>query len=288
MQRKTPVFLFMSVLVFITLSNTFKVASTGAPIGSTGAPGETNCARSGCHTGDNNLNTGTGVTGISIDDFNGMYIPGKTYQVTVSLQQQGIKRFGFSLSAINKGNISSGALLATDVSRTQVLKGSNQFAEREYITYKVLGTNPYAENTGKWTFQWTAPDQYEGPVTLYLAAVSANNDGTDKGDEVYTDSLVLNGFATGLSTTDPDPGYSVYPNPVKENFTISFVSRDQINTKISLTDLKGGSSYVLFDDILYKGIQKLGLVKPTHLPKGIYLIHIEQGIKVFTQKIVIE
>lgn len=278
----------MGALVIVTLSNTLKVASTGAPIASTGAPGETTCARSGCHTGNNNLNTGTGLMSVDIDGFNGMYIPGRTYQVTVTLQQKNINRFGFSLSAINSNKVSSGKIRVTDAGRTQLLAGSNQFSEREYITYKALGTNPYAENTGKWTFEWEAPEQHEGPVVFYLAGVSADNDGTDMGDEVYTDSLILNGFSTGLNDIDVNFNCLVYPNPVKENFSASFICKERIHTKVSLADLKGNRSYLLFEDILNKGIQKLELIKPANLAKGVYLIHIEQGPKVLTQKIVTE
>ncbi len=278
----------MSALIVILLSNTMKVTSTGAPIGSTGAPGETNCARSGCHTGNNNVNTGTGIMDISIADFNGTYIPGKTYTITVTLQQENIKRFGFSLAALNTNHKSAGQLTATDLSRTQVLKGSNQFEGREYITYKIMGTNPYTEHTGKWTFDWTAPAQQEGPVSFYLAGVSANNDGTDLGDEVYTDSLVVPRSSTGIKNVKPEYPFTVYPNPVKEHFTVSFLNKAKAGTQIILTSPDGHSSYMLFDGILNKGAQTIECVKPLNLDKGVYLLHLKQNTTGLTQKLVID
>jgi hypothetical protein len=278
---------FMSALVLITLSATRKVASTGAPIASTGAPGETTCARSGCHTGDQNLNTGPGKLSIHIDEFNGIYIPGNTYNVTVTLQQQDIERFGFSMVALSSTGSSSGTMEATDPSRTQVMTGSNQFATREYITYKAIGTNPYAANTGQWSFSWTAPAHYEGPVTLYVAAVSANNDGTDKGDQVYTDSLVLDGFATGVADIASASNISIHPNPVSENFTLSFFNKEQAATRIELTDLQGHIVHTLFGGIPGKGMQEMVFERPAHVVKGAYIIRVSQPSGVFNRKIMI-
>lgn len=279
----------MGALMLIMLSNTYKVASTGAPIGSTGAPGETTCGRAGCHIGENNVNTGVGKPAIQIDDFTGTYIPGKTYQVKVNIEQKNIDRFGFSFAAINSHGVSSGNINVIDADRTQLMEGSNQFESREYITYKALGTKPYSANKGQWVFEWKAPEQYEGPVTFYAATVAANNDGTDKGDEVYTDSLVLNGFATGLHQVDKDiTKLTVYPNPVKHNFMLSFHNKETDYTKISLVDLKGSTTYTLWEGVLSKGTKTIGLEIPAELTKGVYLIQLQQKTKVYTQKIIID
>ncbi len=281
--------LCIGALMLIMLSNTYKVASTGAPIGSTGAPGETTCGRAGCHIGENNVNTGTGKRAIQIDDFNGTYIPGKTYQVKVSIEQKNIERFGFSFAAINSTGISSGSIQAIETDRTQLMEGSNGFESREYITYKAIGTKPYSANKGQWIFEWKAPEQYEGPVTFYTATVAANNDGTDKGDEVYTDSLVLNGFATGLNQVNKDmTKLTVYPNPMKHNFVLSFHNKETDYTKISLLDLKGSATYTLWEGTLLNGAKTIGLDIPAELTKGIYLIQLQQKTEVYTQKIIID
>ncbi len=178
-------------LVIITLSNTNRIASAGAPIGSTGAPDEATCGKAGCHTGNNNVNTGTGKLNLQMDHFSGTYLPGKVYTITTTIEQPHISRFGFAFTALNSTKQKAGVLQTTDDNRTQLMKGTNAFEGREYLTYKPLGTNPYKTNKGQWTFLWKAPEQNEGPITFFVAAVAANNDGTDKGDEVYTDSLVL-------------------------------------------------------------------------------------------------
>ena len=175
----------------ITLSNTYRITSAGAPIGSTGAPDEATCGKVGCHTGKDNINTGTGNLRLQMDGFSGTYIPGKVYKITTTIEQPHINRFGFAFTALNDTKQKAGMLQTIDDSRTQLMSGSNAFEGREYLTYKPLGTNPYKTNKGQWTFLWKAPEQNEGTITFYVAAVTANNDGTDKGDEVYTDSLVL-------------------------------------------------------------------------------------------------
>jgi hypothetical protein len=182
-----------SMLLIIVLSNTTKVDSSGAPIASTGAPGESSCGKSGCHTGNNNLHAESANLSIDIPELTDAYIPGKVYSVTITLNQQDTKRFGFAFSAYNsQKDERAGSLLVSDEKRTQVMAGANQFQNREYVTYKTMGTDPYSENTGKWSFNWKAPEIAAQPLTFYAAAVGADDDGTDNGDQVYTRTIVLN------------------------------------------------------------------------------------------------
>lgn len=273
----------------LVLSGTYKVTSTGAPIGSTGGPGETTCARSGCHTGDNNLNSGTGRLAIRAEGLNGSYVPGKTYPLTVILEQENINRFGFSLVALDTAGKSSGTIKMEDDARMQVLKGSGRYNGRDYATYRLAGTAPYAPGKGQWSFSWTAPVNDEGPVTLYVAAVSANNDGTDKGDEVYTDSLQAMGVATGLNRSGTDGiKVSVYPNPVKGAFVLSLISPAEGYTEIVLTDLQGNKVCGLWQGNLGKGLRKLPLQLASSVAKGFYLVCIRQASGSFTHKILVE
>ncbi len=187
MKTRFLTLLFGTVVVLVFIS------SSGAPIGSTGAHGELTCGKSGCHVGLNgtaNINTGIGELKINSAQNISNYIPGETYEITVSLKEEGVKRFGFSLTVLDSSNQKAGEIIITDSSRTQLYKGAREFSNREYATYRMAGTNPYDAGIGLWTFKWKAPEQHIGKITFYTAGISANNDGTDKGDRVYTQTLI--------------------------------------------------------------------------------------------------
>lgn len=288
MKRKIVGALFLLAIAVISLSNTARIASNGAPIGSTGAPGEETCAKSGCHAGTNNLNTGVGKLTLEIPELNTQYVPGQKYQVTVRMEQKDIQRFGFSLSILNAQGQSAGNLVITDFERTQIMNGVNQFSERDYITYQSVGTAPYSKNIGQWSFEWQAPPTDEGPLTIYYAAVSANNDGTDNGDEVYTDSLTLESLFSSVQKQSGEGAFEVFPNPTSKQFTLTFYQSERGATKGLLYDSKGHEVLTLFDETFFPGEQRRVVEMPAGLSAGIYFISIQQPSGTQVQKIILE
>jgi hypothetical protein len=193
---KFKIIYFASFGLFLTAMNSGikGTLSSGAPVGSTGAPGEETCAQAGCHVGDqgnNNLNTGAGILSIQAGQSIQQYVPGAIYDFSIELDEPNVERFGFSFTALDQHNNKAGTLIITDAPRTQIFQGARQFTGREYMTYRMLGTDAIAPGRGRWTFRWQAPDQHVGPITFYVAGVSANNDGTDSGDQVYTETLTI-------------------------------------------------------------------------------------------------
>lgn len=167
-------------------------SSSGAPGAHTGAPGEQTCATSGCHD-DNKVNSGEANLSIEVGGSIANYVPGKTYAVKVSISEKNVKRFGFQLLALNKSTLSSvGTFQIADAGRTQLVKNTQAFPDREYVTYSFNGTDATADGMSEWIVNWTAPATDIGAVAFYAAGVSANDDMTDKKDHVYTTSKVLN------------------------------------------------------------------------------------------------
>jgi hypothetical protein len=149
------------------------------------------------------------------------YTAGETYDISVSLEEADIERFGFSLSVLDENNNKAGQLMVTDAQRTQIIEGVLDFTGREYVTYRMIGTNPYETGKGFLSFKWIAPESSVGKVTFYVAGVSANNDGTDKGDLVYTKTLELEGNPLSINSFQ-DNKIAVFPNPVKNTFQVQF------------------------------------------------------------------
>ncbi len=273
----------LSGSLFIT-SGVKDITSNAAPLGSTGAPSENTCAKSTCHTGSV-INSGTALLGI---DFNSTtYQANEVYNITVSLQQPNINRFGFQLLALNGNNQSTGTFLITDSSRTQTQEGIGAYEGRNYVTYKYAGTEPYSPGLGEWSFQWKAPSTYQGDVTFYAAAVAANNDATDAGDSVYTKQLSITTAATGFeNTTANQLGSNVFPNPAASFLHVHYVVSKTCETQIRLTDLSAQKIYAAVSRADNAGEQNTA-INVSQLPQGIYLLTITSENKTETQKVVI-
>jgi len=251
--RKTITLLAgLTGLLIVTVSGTSDIDSNGAPIGTTGAPGEQTCGRVGCHVGDNgadNINTGSGLLTIELTGMTGGYVPGGLHEVTVRMAEPGIMRFGFMLTALGADGSSMGELRVIEPTLTQVKQGVLDFANREYVTYRNAGTYPPSPGEASWTFQWLAPEHSSGNVTMYAAAVSADNDGTDLGDLVYSTSITLSPEGQ-TSIQDISKGnLALWPNPVVDMYTVELPQPMTGAIMIKLYSLDGSRSHVVFDGV---------------------------------------
>jgi FG-GAP repeat len=175
---------FVCLAIFGFLNSQFSVRkslafSSGPPLGSTGAPGETTCTN--CHI----ANPGSGQFTILAP---ANYTPGQTYQITVRHQtsDSSRKRWGFQITGL------AGSTPAADFTSLNINTSVSEGAGgRKYIQHTSSGT--FVNQTGGafWTFNWTAPSTNIGAVTLYAAGNQANNDGTPDGDQIYTATATI-------------------------------------------------------------------------------------------------
>ena len=163
-------------------------SSSGAPASHTGAPGDQTCATIGCHD-DNSVNVGTANLTIDLGQAS-HYVPGQVYTIKVRMTDPSVERFGFQILALGSDNNNSvGTFKITDTYRTQITTNPTQLNGRHYVTYTFDGTDAVSSGVGEWTVNWKAPATDMGPVTFYASGVSGNDDETDQGDHVYTQSL---------------------------------------------------------------------------------------------------
>lgn len=175
---------------FTIIAASPKRSSSGAPVSSTGAPNEASCAKSGCHD-DNSINSGKATLSLQIGDSIANYIPGKTYSLKIKIAEQTVTRFGFQIVALNQNNVNAGKFQITDQARTQLISNHLELTDREYVTYTFAGTDG-TNGASEWSVDWTAPTTNIGPISFYVAGVSADDDMSDKGDYVYTIHKILN------------------------------------------------------------------------------------------------
>lgn len=184
---------FAITLVTDSILNPTAVAfSFGPPPGYTRAPGEEPEACAECHLSPGDA--GSGQISITAPP---MYVPGQTYQVTVTHTNPDTSRlrWGFQLTALDTSDEKAGELQNTSV-LTQVITGGPG-GNRQYIEHTSSGTFINQQGGASWTFNWTAPPIDVGVVTFYAAGNHANNNGSSSGDYIY--------FTFTSSQADPTP-----------------------------------------------------------------------------------
>ena len=232
------------VLLFTnnSINPTVHAYSSGPPAGFTHAPGEFDCSE--CHLPQQSAGTGTVTVNAPQS-----YIPGQTYQVTVTSTNPDPSRlrWGFQLTALDSldskaGNLQSNGTL------TQVLDNQGPGGNRQYIEHTSVGTFINQQGGASWTFNWTAPSTDVGPVTFYAAANHANNDGNTSGDFVYfTFSQAQPAVATAdfQLTASPSPQTVAPGSGTGYNITITPSTGFTGPVSLSISGLPpgGGSSF---------------------------------------------
>ncbi len=261
--------------------------SNSAPASSSGAPGEADCTTSGCHESFA-LNSGQGAATIIIENGATSYIPSKTYTIVAETTFPNLNRFGFQLVAIkDKDSSNVGTLNCTEQSRTQIIKGDNKLASRNYMTYTFDGSTALSKGSNKWQFNWTAPSSDEGKITFYLATIAADDNGSDLGDYCYTKSLSLNSSPLALNNEiENNFKLDVYPNPTKGKIAISYEIEKPSTVQIELYDLQGNKLQQLSSKATY-GRQSTELDFMKEYEAGIYFIKLNTGNKSAFKKIII-
>jgi len=160
----------------------------------TGAPGEGSCG--GCHSGS----AGNGA--VSVLGLPTSYVPGTVYRLTVQLQDLGQSRWGFEATLLKDSDDTMAGSLASADGTT----GLQAETGKLYISHNAEGPGPVdgtfagtANGPVSWLFDWTAPAVGSGSVTIYVAAVAADND-DGSGD---TDFEYLLQISTPEETSSP-------------------------------------------------------------------------------------
>ena len=235
------------------------VNSGGAPSGKTGAPGEGNCTM--CHSGS--VNDGNATSSVSFSGANNEYELGVTYDLTLSISN-GSSKNGFQLVVLDsaQGN-DAGSLTASDIVNTQIAVNN-----RTYLNHTNSGNS-----LTSWNFQWTAPSNDIGPITLYYSYNVSNAMNNTGGDQIYLAShTIYPSTSTGLySVNATENGCFVVGNKLilPQNPLMSEVAT------ISFYSIKG-KRISSFKTTLNSGIDN-EISLPVDFKRGLYILSISSG-----------
>ena len=172
-----------SLLLFASFFSYLVSSESGQPAGFSGEPGGNTCVS--CHNSFS-LNSGPGIPKVLTNIPPSGYVPGQTYTITTRIVDQSINKFGFQATIFgDNSNMGEGTLQVTNPSTTRLFTGPLA----NYVSHTITGN--FSTDSLSWSFDWTAPQEGTDAVTIYAAFVSANDNGTNKGDDVYSTTLQI-------------------------------------------------------------------------------------------------
>lgn len=166
--------IFFAIIFYPNLTNS---NGNGSPGGKTGSIGDNGVSCTACHYAGN----GNGAN-ISTNIPSSGYIPGQTYTITASVQQNGISKFGFELTSEDENGQKTGMFTVTNSAETKLTNNGHA------VTHKGTGTSGQSNKT--WSFDWTAPGfaTSTGFVKFSGSFLAANGDFTNSGDTYHFDT----------------------------------------------------------------------------------------------------
>ncbi len=166
----------------------------GPPLGHTGAFGEPSCVA--CHFG---MEVNPPGGRVRIEGAPEKYDAERTYVLTVVLESEQMGAAGFQLSVRSADGAMGGELRPTS-SRVAV----RDSAGLAYAQHTRAGSRVENPDIARWQVTWTPVRGAHGPVTLAVAANSANGDDSPFSDYVYT---------AQVSVPAPSSASDVSPRP---------------------------------------------------------------------------
>jgi len=267
-------YITIAVILGVTISMGTMLVKEDGRAGATGSPGETTCNTTLCHTG-NTVNSNNGSITITSPDLTGwQYVPGETYTISVTVEQNNRGLFGIGFEALTSTNNNAGILtpgVGTQLKNRFVLGVSR-------VNVVHVENGGLSQNSHTFTFGWQAPATDIGPVTFYTAGNAANNNGSASGDFIYTTNQIVTPASTvGISDLSKiDVSLNVYPNPAADDLNFTYTLTEPAVVRAEIFSISGESVRVLFEEKQQAG-ETYQTVRISDLSQGTYLLRLTIG-----------
>jgi len=237
------------------------------PAGNTGAPGETTCAQSSCHSG------GTFTGTVSISGIPDTVIANQSYAITLTNTSNAAKA-GFQLTCLDSTNVKCGTLTIGSGSSSASSGG------RQYVRQNAAKT--LNNGSTSWTFTWQAPATLSNHnIRFFFVSLAANGNGQKTGDNVLSANKSVV-FQTLVATHDQaaqDALVKLYPSATNDVLHIDLIQYS--DAALTVFDLHGRQ-------VLQQNLTSNNLLNVSQLEKGMYLAKIQAKGLFVTKKFVVE
>jgi len=170
------------LLVFLAAPAAVLAFKEGPYPNVTGGFGERSCHL--CHL-DNPINAPGGE--MRLEGVPSRYTAGETYELTVTIAREGLRRGGFEIAARfasgQQRGRQAGAWKPLD-GRVQLIPGAVD-KRLTFVQHNLAGSRVPSTGANRWTIQWIAPAPAAAPVQFNVAANASNNDDSPLGDYIY-------------------------------------------------------------------------------------------------------
>lgn len=285
--KKTKLVTGIALIAVAGVLSAFDIQDNNGKAGRTGSPNESTCNVS-CHTGFP-LNDGTGsITITSPDLINWEYMPGDTYNISVTVARTGNSLFGVDVECLTGASPAqnAGTLLITNTTETQIKVITVNTVLRRNVVHKLNGG--VGTDSKTFSFKWIAPATNVGTVTFYASGNAANGNNQDTGDHIYTTSqAVAISPSAGVAEHPSAATFSLYPNPAHDQVNVNFTAASGDAVNVTLYSLNGQEVTSLFNgtgDGIEHNVQ---LSLPSDLAPGVYLVRVTEGTTAATQRVIV-
>ncbi len=206
------------------------------------------------------------------------YAAGQQYYMRVTGTQNS-GDYGFELTAedsLNKGDsVSAFAVLNAATTAYQRISGYGFVSHHN------------ANSTNQWTFTWTAPANYAGPITFYFAGNDGNNNNDDAGDQIYLLTKKIWGqTSVGINSVNADVNsFCAFPAAFTQSINLSFNLKQTGHVRGSIINLNGQVIQQILDEDMSAGNYNRAF-NLSNLASGMYLVKIETGLNSAVTKVV--
>ncbi|MCB9354921.1 MAG: choice-of-anchor V domain-containing protein [Saprospiraceae bacterium] len=264
MKRNTIYTLLLLLTAWQILSSSMRDPNN-PPTGRTGAPGETTCGASGCHTGGNYSGE------VTISGVPDTIVAGQTYTITLTHASNAV-RAGFELTCLDASNAKCGTL--TNISGTSLATAGG----RQYI--RQSSPKNLSNGSTSWDFTWQAPASPNGSnATFYFASLAANGNGQRTGDNVLTNTKgVVFQAVVATGTPAEKAPVRVYADMAGKVIHID-LSADE-KARAFVYDLKGNL-------MIRENLSQYNELDVSQLAAGLYVVQVETSKTVSVQKVLL-
>jgi hypothetical protein len=281
--RKT--YLYAGLLTFGLAATMFDGYSKLAapPAGSTGAPGESKCSASGCHSTDaSSADVTFTVNGQSNFGWNSNSV----HNIKLTVASSGMTTCGFQAIALAKSNNAQAGSFIQINNDTRTFLTTQQSTQKKYIGHSSEGVACATTGQQEFSWRWETPSTSVGKVSFYVAINEANGDGTSDGDKTAYKEFQLN-ERVGIKQEEENVyKYSVYPAMVQEVVNISYYNPKNQSVSLQLVDLKGQVVYTFSNQSQAEGQVNARYAMPS-VAAGMYLVKLTNSQDCVVQKIVV-
>jgi hypothetical protein len=203
-------------------------------------------------------------------------------------------KYGFEITAqydsTDAGTlVDTFALLSgsTTTSLNSTLKGTSV----NYTNNSFYVGHRNASTVNTWTFQWTAPVVYNGPITFYYAGIYANgNNNNDAGDIVYNATKTITPAATHVGMNEiynKMSNLNCYPTLMSDHITVTFALKETSPVSISLVSMQGQTVKNFTTESMNAGNFRHSY-DVNDLAAGLYFVKVQIGDNYVVSKVVKE